>query len=167
MNRHLVHIYAVVRVKLAVDGNATQEQAINAADNLFGERKHQMFDREFEREETLGEPSQTGVTILYSEADDEASGYLVDEYGDEEHSKTREYEADGCTLVKRSATPIYQAKNLEDIAKAFEHCAWQATAFADRLHKTKRAKFLAERESDTWKRAAQMLRETKLEGASA
>lgn len=60
----------------------------------------------------------------------------------------------------------YTAKSLEDIAKAFEHHAWQATAFSDRLHKTKRDKMLAERESRTWTRAAQMLRETTLEGAN-
>lgn len=59
----------------------------------------------------------------------------------------------------------YAAKNLEDIAKAFEHRAWQASAFSDRLHKTKRDKLLAERESWTWKQAAQMIRETTLEGA--
>lgn len=57
----------------------------------------------------------------------------------------------------------YTAKSLEDIAKAFEHCAWQATAFSDRLHKTKRDKMLAEREHQTWTRAAQMIRETTLE----
>ncbi len=57
----------------------------------------------------------------------------------------------------------YIAKSLEDIAAAFEHRAWQASAFSDRLHKTKRDKMLAERESRTWKQAAQQLRETKLE----
>jgi hypothetical protein len=56
----------------------------------------------------------------------------------------------------------YNAKSLEDIAAAFDHHAWQATAFSDRLHKTKRDKMLAERESQTWKRAAQILRETEL-----
>lgn len=59
----------------------------------------------------------------------------------------------------------YAAKNLEDIAKAFDHCAWQSSAFSDRLHKTKRDKLLAERESQTWRRAAQMVRETTLERA--
>lgn len=58
----------------------------------------------------------------------------------------------------------YTAKSLEDIAKAFEHRAWQATAFADRIHKTQRARMLAECESRTWQQAAQMLRETTLEG---
>lgn len=57
----------------------------------------------------------------------------------------------------------YTAKNLEDIAKAFEHRAWQASAFSDRIHKTKRDKLLAERESRTWRQAAQVLRETTLE----
>lgn len=56
----------------------------------------------------------------------------------------------------------YSAKSLEDIAAAFDHHAWQATAFSDRLHKSKRDKMLAERESQTWKRAAQILRETEL-----
>lgn len=60
----------------------------------------------------------------------------------------------------------YTAKSLEDIAQAFDLFAWQATAFSDRLHKTKRDKLLAERESATWKRAAQRLRETTLEGLS-
>lgn len=59
----------------------------------------------------------------------------------------------------------YTAKSLEDIAQAFDHRAWQATAFSDRLHKTKRDKMLAEREAHTWRQAAQQLRETKLEGA--
>ncbi len=57
----------------------------------------------------------------------------------------------------------YTAKNLEDIAAAFDHRAWQAEAFSDRLHKTKRDKLLAAREAQTWRRAAQQLRETKLE----
>lgn len=56
----------------------------------------------------------------------------------------------------------YTAKNLEAIAQAFDLRAWQATAFSDRLHKTKRDKMLAERESRTWTRAAQVLRETTL-----
>lgn len=56
----------------------------------------------------------------------------------------------------------YTATSLEDIAASFDHCAWQATAFSDRLHKTKRAKLLAQREHDTWKRAADMLRNTQL-----
>lgn len=56
----------------------------------------------------------------------------------------------------------YTAKNLEDIAKAFDLRAWQASAFSDRLHKTQRDKMLAERESQTWKTAAQVLRETTL-----
>jgi hypothetical protein len=58
----------------------------------------------------------------------------------------------------------FTAKSLEDIAKAFDHCAWQAAAFSDRLHKTQRDKLLAERERRTWERAAQILRETTLEG---
>lgn len=58
----------------------------------------------------------------------------------------------------------YTAKSLEDIAQAFDHRAWQASAFSDRLHKTKRDKMLAKRESQTWRRAAQQLRETTLEG---
>jgi hypothetical protein len=58
----------------------------------------------------------------------------------------------------------FTAKSLEDVAKAFDLHAWQATAFSDRLHKTKRDKMLAERESRTWARAAQILRETTLEG---
>lgn len=59
----------------------------------------------------------------------------------------------------------YTAKSLEDIAQVFDLRAWQASAFSDRLHKTKRDKMLAERESQTWTRAAQVLRETTLEGA--
>lgn len=59
----------------------------------------------------------------------------------------------------------YTAKSLEDIAQAFDHRAWQASAFSDRLHKTKRDKMLAERESRTWKQAAQQLRETTLIGS--
>lgn len=59
----------------------------------------------------------------------------------------------------------YTAKSLEDIAAAFDHRAWQATAFADRLHKTKRDKLLAERERRTWEQAAQILRDTTLERA--
>lgn len=57
----------------------------------------------------------------------------------------------------------YTAKSLEDIAAAFDHRAWQAAAFSDRLHKTQRDKLLAERERRTWEQAAQMLRETALE----
>lgn len=61
----------------------------------------------------------------------------------------------------------YTAKNLEDIAQAFDLRAWQATAFSDRLHKTKRDKMLAERENRTWTQAAQMLRETTLTGETS
>lgn len=62
----------------------------------------------------------------------------------------------------------YTAKNLEDVAKAFDHRAWQAAAFSDRLHKTQRDKGLAERERRTWQQGAQMLRETTLdEGLTA
>jgi len=57
---------------------------------------------------------------------------------------------------------IYTATSLEDIAAGFDHRAWQATAFSDRLHKTQRAKLLAERENATWKHAAQILRATVL-----
>jgi hypothetical protein len=57
----------------------------------------------------------------------------------------------------------YTAKNLEDIAKAFDLRAWQAGAFSDRLHKTQRDRALAEREKRTWEQAAQMIRETTLE----
>jgi hypothetical protein len=57
----------------------------------------------------------------------------------------------------------YTAKNLEDVAASFDHRAWQASAFSDRLHKTQRDKTLAERESRTWKTAAQVLRETTLD----
>lgn len=60
----------------------------------------------------------------------------------------------------------YTAASLADIAAMFDHCAWQATAFSDRLHKTQRAKLLAEREAATWKRAADMLRNTVLTGAA-
>lgn len=57
----------------------------------------------------------------------------------------------------------YTAKSLEDIAAAFDHRAWQAAAFSDRLHKTKRDKLLVECERRTWEQAAQVLRETTLE----
>lgn len=50
--------------------------------------------------------------------------------------------------------------NIETIAQDFEHRAWQATAFGDRLHKTQRAKMLAEREERTWRHAATCLRES-------
>ena len=49
---------------------------------------------------------------------------------------------------------------MEEIAAQFDHYAWQATAFSDRLHKTQREKLLAEREAATWKRAAQFIRLT-------
>jgi len=48
---------------------------------------------------------------------------------------------------------------MENLAKEFDMNAWRATAFSDRLHKTKRAKMLAECRAETWKQAAQMLRE--------
>jgi hypothetical protein len=60
----------------------------------------------------------------------------------------------------------YVAKSLEDIAAQFDLHAWQATAFSERLHKTQRAKLLAERESATWKRAAEFLRTTTIEPGS-
>jgi hypothetical protein len=61
----------------------------------------------------------------------------------------------------------YTAKSLEDIAASFDHHAWQAVAFSDRLHKTKRDNLLAERESRTWERAAQILQETTLTSAES
>lgn len=54
----------------------------------------------------------------------------------------------------------YTAKSLEDIAASFDHRAWQATAFSDRLHKTQREKREGERESHTWQQAAAILRAT-------
>jgi hypothetical protein len=102
MNRHFVHIYATVRVKIAVDGCADHAAAIDAADNLLSERKHQLFDRTFCEESSLAEPSSPGVHLVYSEADDEATGFLVDEAGDGDFTNSREYGPDGRSPI---ATP--------------------------------------------------------------
>ena len=50
------------------------------------------------------------------------------------------------------------SEQMETIAKEFEMNAWRATAFSDRLHKTKREKLIAESRAQVWQQAAQMLR---------
>jgi hypothetical protein len=103
MNRHFVHIYATVRVKIAVDGCADHAAAIDAADNLLSEHKHRLFDRTFRDERALSAPTRPDVQLIYAEADDEATGYLVDEAGDDELANSRDYGPDGRTPLHQPA----------------------------------------------------------------
>lgn len=79
--RHFVHIYAVIRVKVAVDA-ADHAAAMQAADDiLFGHGFAVRLD-------------STASAILDAESAEEVTEYLVDEAGDTGFSRSRAYGPD-------------------------------------------------------------------------
>jgi len=79
--RHFVHVYAVIRVKVAVDARDSRS-AMKAADDLL-----------FENGLAVRlVPAAPGV--LEAEYAEEVTGYLVDEAGDDEFVRSRAYGPD-------------------------------------------------------------------------
>lgn len=79
--RHFVHIYATVRVKLAVDAE-THAQAMQQADHL-------LFDNGF-----AVRLIPNAEAILEAEYAEEVTEYLVDEADDPQFSRSRTYGPD-------------------------------------------------------------------------
>jgi hypothetical protein len=88
--RHYVHIYASVRVKIAVDADSHAE-AIAAATDHFSSSGHALLNRYVRDERQVTETPQ----VVHTEYADDISGYLVDEAGDDDFQRTRNYEANG------------------------------------------------------------------------
>lgn len=79
--RHFVHVYAVIRVKVAVDA-ADHTEAMQAADGiLFGDGFAVRLD-------------PTASAILDAESAEEVTEYLVDEAEDTEFARSRAYGPD-------------------------------------------------------------------------
>ncbi|QOV96515.1 hypothetical protein [Novosphingobium sp. ES2-1] len=77
--KHSVHVYAVVRIKVAVEAVGHQDAMTKADAELFGN----------------GLPVRlipNTAAILDAEFADEVAGYLVDEEGDPEYLNSRSYD---------------------------------------------------------------------------
>lgn len=88
---HHVHVYAVVRIKLAV--TATDHiDAMQRADHIMSESDYPV------------RLVPGGPEVLDAEPADEISGYLVDETGDPQFEKSRFYDCNQqlCALVHRA-----------------------------------------------------------------
>ena len=96
MKRHFVHIYHTVRSKFAVDAE-NHADAIAKADALFPDSSIVRFGVAglVNPAMALSVHHQVGVGYLCSEDAEERRGYLVDEVGDPEYAKTRNYDAEG------------------------------------------------------------------------
>ncbi|EKU73323.1 MULTISPECIES: hypothetical protein [Sphingomonadales] len=79
--RHFVHVYAVIRIKVEVDAD-DHRSAMEAADEL-------LFAHGLPLRLTAASP-----TILDIDYADEITGYLVDEAGDTEFARSRSYGPD-------------------------------------------------------------------------
>ncbi len=79
--RHFVHVYAVIRVKVAVDAR-NHHSAMNAADDLLFANGLAV---------RLVPAAQA---ILDAEYAEELTGYLVDEAGDDAFARSRAYGPD-------------------------------------------------------------------------
>lgn len=79
--RHHVHVYATVRVKVAVDAD-DHVQAMRRADHL-------LFNNGFAVRLT-----PNADAVVDAEYADEVTGYLVDEADDPEHLRSRSYGPD-------------------------------------------------------------------------
>jgi len=86
--RYNVHVYAVVRIKVAVHANDHQE-AMEAADDILARNADllQWYKVPPELEASIQAPM-----ILHCESAEETVGYLVDEDGDDEHENSRFYD---------------------------------------------------------------------------
>ena len=79
--RHLVHVYATIRVKVAVDA-PNHQQAMEAADHI-------LFDDGF-----AVRLIPNAEAVLDAEYAAEVSGYLVDEADDPDFGRSRNYGPD-------------------------------------------------------------------------
>jgi hypothetical protein len=87
-----VHIFAVVRVKIAgVDAESQTEAIVNAEDSVD---LYRLFEN----------PGAFGVEA--TDFADEITHYLVDEVGDSTYERSRFYEADGKTVLDLSKTGV-------------------------------------------------------------
>lgn len=91
---HHVHVYAVVRIKLAVTA-ADHFDAMKRADSI-------MTDSNYPLRLLLAGPQ-----VLDAEPADEISGYLVDETGDPQFERSRFYGCDHklCDLAQPGSSP--------------------------------------------------------------
>lgn len=79
--RHFVHVYAVIRIKVAVDAS-DHHSAMKAADELlFGNRLAVRL-------------VPAAEAVLDAEYAEEVTGYLIDEAGDDEFGGSRSYGPD-------------------------------------------------------------------------
>lgn len=78
---HHVHIYTVIRVKIAVDA-ADHLDAMKKADRVFGKQRFPV------------RLVPLGTQVLDAEPADEVVGYLVDEVDDPEFLRSAAYEPD-------------------------------------------------------------------------
>ena len=93
MPRFYVHRYDVVRIKVAVDAE-DHASAIKAADEALAQGYlGQNLTREWISPEF--EALVEAPCVIHMEPAEETTGYLVDEAGDEEYSKTQSYDAEG------------------------------------------------------------------------
>lgn len=81
MRCHYVHVYAVVRVKLAVEATG-HRGALEQADAVL--RRHGFPVRMISADKA----------VVEAEFAQEVTGYLVDEAGDPDHMRSRAYRAD-------------------------------------------------------------------------
>lgn len=87
--KYFVHRYDVVRVKVAVEAD-DQKRAMIAADEYLA-LNHPLINK-YSHMEGDQYPAPKWLEI---EGAEEITGYLVDEVGDEEYSKTRSYDSAG------------------------------------------------------------------------
>ncbi|WIW89938.1 hypothetical protein K3M67_06565 [Sphingobium sp. V4] len=79
--RHFVHVYAVIRVKVAVDARDHHSAMKTADDLLFANGLAVRL-------------VPAAQTVLEAEYAEEVTGYLVDEAGDDEFVRSRSYGPD-------------------------------------------------------------------------
>jgi hypothetical protein len=100
--RHYVHVYATIRVKVAVDAN-NHDEAMRLADHLL-----------FEKEKSLGvRLIPTTEAVLDAEYAEEVTGYLVDEHDDPEYARSRFYDADHSVPPDTAPNPSNTGRSSE------------------------------------------------------
>lgn len=95
MNKYFVHRYDVIRVKVAVEADSQAEAMVKADEFLEGQHPIPNFDNTTcESDEDFVADVGCPVLIHYETAE-ETTGYLVDEFGDEEFERSRFYNESG------------------------------------------------------------------------
>lgn len=87
MPQYFVHIYHVVRTKVSIEAE-DQIDAMKKADEFIPNIESSNISLEAESQ------FQGHGTIHHTESAEEVVGYLVDEVGDEEYSKSASYDVD-------------------------------------------------------------------------